>query len=83
MEIEQEEKATLDAKIAAADAKLDKVTNFGRGWNVPLLSYPSFKSTVKQIKEKPTCRCETDKPIGTRDVDKFLREQQDKLWRDE
>ena len=29
--------------------------------------------------QKPTC--EADKPEGTRDVDKFLKEQQDKLWR--
>lgn len=24
--------------------------------------------------------CETDKPEGTRDPDKFLKEQQDRLW---
>ena len=27
-------------------------------------------------------RCESDKPIGTRDPDKFLKEQQDKMWRE-
>ncbi len=25
---------------------------------------------------------ETEKPIGTRDPDKFLKEQQDKLWKE-
>jgi len=28
----------------------------------------------------PKYACEADKPIGTRDPDKYLREQQDKLW---
>ncbi len=31
---------------------------------------------------KQESTCEADKPEGTRDVEKFLREQQDKLWRE-
>jgi len=38
--------------------------------------YPQFKSAVA-----PAPTCEADKPEGTRDVDAFLREQQDRLWR--
>lgn len=38
--------------------------------------YPHFKSAVTPL--LPTC--EADKPEGTRDVDKFLKEQQAKLW---
>lgn len=33
--------------------------------------------------QKPEPKCEADKPEGTRDVEKFLKEQQNKLWRDE
>lgn len=33
--------------------------------------------------DEPIFTCETDKPEGTRDVDKFLKEQQDRLWRGE
>jgi hypothetical protein len=31
----------------------------------------------------PKLTCEADKPEGTRDVDKYLKEQQDKLWRED
>jgi hypothetical protein len=40
-----------------------------------------FANEVSTPSKEP--RCEADKPIGTRDVEKFLREQQDKLWRDD
>lgn len=39
-------------------------------------SQDSAPPTVKE----PTYSCEADKPVGTRDVEKFLREQQAKLW---
>lgn len=36
---------------------------------------------VKQLLETPPePTCEADKPEGTRDVDKYLKEQQNKLW---
>jgi hypothetical protein len=39
----------------------------------PLANYPS----------PGEARAESEKPEGTRDVDKFLKEQQDRLWRSE
>ena len=42
---------------------------------------PEFWRPV--ITEKMLKGAETDKPEGTRDVEKFLKEQQDALWRDD
>jgi len=39
----------------------------------------AFYGEPEKPKAEPTC--EADKPEGTRDVDKFLKEQQEKLWR--
>ncbi len=39
----------------------------------------ALKSYLEPVKHT----CEADKPIGTRDVDRFLKEQQDKLWKDD
>ncbi len=35
---------------------------------------------ISEPEPEPKDECETDKPEGTRNVDKFLKEQQDKLW---
>lgn len=40
------------------------------------LSDPNFKSAEVDQQHK----CEADKPEGTRNVDKFLREQQARIW---
>ncbi|KKN68048.1 hypothetical protein LCGC14_0455020 [marine sediment metagenome] len=42
-----------------------------------------FYGLSDEDKPIPAPKCETDKPIGTRDVDKFLREQQNKIWGNE
>jgi hypothetical protein len=42
------------------------------------MDYKEFKGY--KVPEEP--KCEADKPVGTRDVDKFQKEQQDKLWSD-
>lgn len=47
------------------------------GWG----SDPGEPVPPKTRVPRPTC--EADKPEGTRDVDKFLKEQQEKLWRGE
>lgn len=49
-------------------------------YDIDISKYPKWKShdaTSKRGQEKTS---ETDKPIGTRDPDKFLKEQQNKLW---
>ena len=46
-----------------------------------------WAQNIKQSEGNPlnnaSGACETDKPEGTRDVEKFLKEQQDRLWRNE
>jgi len=42
-----------------------------------------FSSGTDDVPGTPEPKCEADKPEGTRDVEKFLKEQQDKLWRGE
>ena len=41
------------------------------------------KWTYGLSKEEGVATCESDKPEGTRDVEKYLREQQDALWRND
>lgn len=49
--------------------------NIERGWQV--------KKTFNVDDDTNKVPTETEKPEGTRDVEKFLKEQQDKLWRQE
>ncbi len=43
---------------------------------------PSTPPYVLDKAPEPSYACEVDKPAGTRDPDKFLKEQQDKLWKE-
>jgi len=60
-----------------AEASYDGMLASGNDWG----SDPGEHVPPETRVPKPTC--EANKPEGTRDVDKFLKEQQEKLWRRE
>ena len=63
---------------------LDCTLLYGRHGNVVSATYQPAPIVGAQSPEpEKQYECEADKPEGTRDVDKFLKEQQDKLWRDD
>ena len=69
--------AHVDHNIVAAQNSVQEVEERMRDW----------AQNIKQSEGNPlnnaSGACETDKPEGTRDVEKFLKEQQDRLWRNE
>jgi len=73
------EREQLRAELKASIKGIDLIQHIRPSDQWSQSELDAFYGEPEKPKAEPTC--EADKPEGTRDVDKFLKEQQEKLWR--